>query len=44
MGDVKAIAGGCDAYEAAGAQGRRLTEESWWKSFGCTARFVAEPR
>jgi hypothetical protein len=34
MGDVKAIAGGSDAYEAAGSQGRRLTEERWWKSFG----------
>jgi hypothetical protein len=43
MGDVKAIAGGSDAYEAAGSQGRRMTEERWWKSFGCTARFVAEP-
>jgi hypothetical protein len=26
MGDVKAIAGGSDAYEAAGLQGRRMTE------------------
>jgi len=44
MGDLKAIAGGSDAYEAVGSQGRRMTEERWWKSFGCTARFVAEPR
>jgi hypothetical protein len=43
LGDVKAIAGGSDAYEAAGSQGRRMTEERWWESFGCTARFVAEP-
>jgi len=43
MGDVKAIAGGSDDYEAAGSQGRRMTEERWWKSVGCTARFVAEP-
>jgi hypothetical protein len=43
MDDVKVIARGSDAYEAAGSQGRRLTEERWWKSFGCTARFVAEP-
>jgi hypothetical protein len=43
LGEVKAIAGGSDASEAAGSQGRRLTEEPWWKSFGCTARFVAEP-
>jgi hypothetical protein len=37
-----AIAGGSDAYEVAGSQGR-MTEERWWASFGCTARFVAEP-
>jgi hypothetical protein len=42
-GEVKAIAGGSDAYEAAGSQGRRMTEERRWKSFGRTARFVAEP-
>jgi hypothetical protein len=39
-GDVKAIAVGCDAYEAAGSQGCRMTEERWWKSFGCTAPSV----
>jgi len=43
MGDVKAIAGGSDADETASSRGWRMTEERWWKSFGCTARFVAEP-
>lgn len=42
-GDLKALAGVSDASEAAGLQGRRMTEERWWKSFGCAARFVAEP-
>jgi len=42
MGDVKAIAGGSNAYEAAGSQGRRMTEERWWKGFGYIARSVAD--
>jgi len=43
IGDVKAIVGGSEAYPAAGSRGWRMTEERWWNSFGCTARFVAEP-
>jgi hypothetical protein len=39
MSDVKAIAGRLRWYEAVGAQGRRMTDET----FGGTARFVAEP-
>jgi len=39
---VIAIAGGSDAYEATGSQGRRMTDERWWNSFSGTARSVAD--
>jgi hypothetical protein len=36
-GDITSLLGGQRS------QGRRMSEERWWKSVGCTARFVAEP-